>query len=146
KGSEELTDSSQVVGTLDYMAPEQCTGSHAVDIRADLYSLAATLYKLLSGLAPFAESHSPAEKMQALISAPVDPILDVRSDVPEELAALVDRCLSKDPAQRLATPAELAAALLPFTPEHNLPGLVAECRKRAIAAGEEMHTEVPTPE
>jgi serine/threonine protein kinase len=88
KGSEELTDSNQVVGTLDYMAPEQCTGSHAVDIRADLYSLAATLYKLLAGLGPFAESSSPAEKMQALINQPADSILGVRSDVPEELAAV----------------------------------------------------------
>ncbi len=91
KAADELTDSNQILGTLDYMAPEQCTGSHVVDIRADLYSLGATLYKLLAGLAPFAESTSPVEKMQALINEPPEPILAVRSDVAEALAAVLHR-------------------------------------------------------
>jgi hypothetical protein len=144
--ADELTDSNQVLGTLDYMAPEQCTGSHVVDIRADLYSLGATLYKLLAGLAPFAESTSPAEKIQALINAPVEPILSVRSDVPDALAAILDRLLAKDPQARFAQPAELAAALAPLAQGHDLPALLETCRQRLVAAGEDIRGEVPTPE
>jgi hypothetical protein len=142
--NEELTDSNQILGTLNYMAPEQCTGSHVVDIRADLYSLAATLYKLLAGVAPFAETSSPAEKMQALINESPESILTVRSDVPEELAAVLHGTLAKDPQERLASPGELAAALAPFARGHDLPTLVRTCRERLIAAGEDIRGEVPT--
>jgi len=111
--SEHLTGTGQVMGTLDYMAPEQADDSHGVDVRADVYSLGCTLYKLLSGQAPFrtGQYDTPAKKIMAHAQVVPPPIQSHREDVPDELAHLLDRMLAKDPAQRPATPAEIAAAL-----------------------------------
>jgi hypothetical protein len=123
----ELTGSNQGMGTTDYMAPEQGASAHGVDIRADVYSLGCTLYKLLAGRAPFSGSEysTPYKKMEAHAQAPVPPLRDRRPEVPEELAAVLERMLAKAPADRFATPGEAAAALQPFTPGCNLPRLVA---------------------
>jgi serine/threonine protein kinase len=112
----DLTRTSEVMGTLDYMAPEQASNVHAVDARADVYSLGCTLYKLLTGEAPFADSRldTPIRKMMAHAQKPVPPLRDRRPDVPETLAAVVERMLAKDPAQRYASAAEAAAALAAF--------------------------------
>jgi urea transport system substrate-binding protein len=112
----ELTEQGQILGTLDYMAPEQFEESHEVDIRADIYSLGCTLYELLSGKPPFgsAQQSGMMKKMWAHALAPVPPIREQRPDVPESLAAVLSRMLAKEPAERMATPAEVAAALEPF--------------------------------
>jgi len=109
----ETTDTGQAMGTADYMAPEQFSDSHAVDIRADIYSLGCTLYKLLTGHAPFSgpEYTSNMAKMMAHVQEPVPPIADRRDDVPEALAKILDRMLAKTPDERYATPAEVAEAL-----------------------------------
>ena len=111
-----LTSAGQVMGTLDYMAPEQADNSNEVNIRADVYSLGATLYKLLVGAAPFEDlSHNTmVKKLNALANAAVPPIQQHRPDVPAELAAIVERMLAKDPQDRIATPAEVASILAPF--------------------------------
>lgn len=113
----ELTATDQVMGTLDYMAPEQAADTHAVDIRADLYSLGATLYKLLSGKAPFGNrgGRSPAAKLNAVLNSSPAPIEEQRRDLPQELAELIGRLLDKNPDVRPATPAELIRILSPFT-------------------------------
>jgi hypothetical protein len=109
----ELTSAGQTMGTADYMAPEQASDSHAVDIRADIYSLGCTLYKLLTGHAPFSDRQheTPLKKLMAHIQEPVPPIRQRRPDVPEALAEVLDRMLGKSPADRYATPAEVADAL-----------------------------------
>ena len=114
---EEMTGTGQAMGTADYMAPEQASDSRTVDIRADLYSLGCTFYKLLSGRAPFSgrQYASALDKMNAHVQQPVPPIRNVVSDVPEELAAILERMLAKDPGERFATPAEVATALEPFS-------------------------------
>ena len=71
-----MTATDQAMGTADYMAPEQVSNSRDVDIRADIYGLGCTLYKLLSGRAPFSgpEYQGPREKMAAHTSESVPPI------------------------------------------------------------------------
>ena len=100
-GAERITASGQAMGTIDYMAPEQAESSRTVDIRADLYSLGCTLYKLLSGHAPFSgpKYQDQVNKLMAHAREPVPPIRKVRPDVPAELAAVLDRLLAKDPAR-----------------------------------------------
>jgi tRNA A-37 threonylcarbamoyl transferase component Bud32 len=112
----ELTESGQVMGTADYMAPEQWENTHAVDIRADIYSLGCTLYHLLAGNPPFCGPgySSMIQKMKAHVSEPIPPIQQHRPDIPDGLAAVLDQLLAKDPAERYATPAEAAEALRPF--------------------------------
>jgi tRNA A-37 threonylcarbamoyl transferase component Bud32 len=114
---ERLTAAGQVLGTADYIAPEQCEAAHTADIRADIYSLGCTLYHLLAGTPPFggAGHSSWLEKMTAHLRDPIPPIRERRLDLPKELVAVVDRMLAKNPAERFAIPAEVATALQPFT-------------------------------
>jgi len=113
---DDVTGTGQAMGTADYMAPEQTSDSHAVDIRADIYSLGCTLYKLLTGQAPFAvEPYRGAfDKMTAHVNEPIPSVQTHCGDVPAELVGVLDRMLAKAPNQRFATPADLAAALEPF--------------------------------
>jgi serine/threonine protein kinase len=113
------------VGSIDYIAPEQLLHCERVDIRADLYSLACTLYYLLTGQTPFSgPGQTLVQKQQAhLLEAPPD-IRRQRGDVPAGLAALLQRLVAKSPADRPATPAEVARLLQPYAVEANLPALV----------------------
>jgi hypothetical protein len=107
-----LTRVGIVMGSPDYMAPEQLADPHAADIRADVYSLGCTLYHLLAGQPPF--EGTVAQKLRAQEREQPRPIAQVRPDVPAGLAAVLDRLLAKDPARRYQTPAEVAQALAPF--------------------------------
>lgn len=109
-----LTQMGMVMGTADYMAPEQADDAHAADIRADIYSLGCTLYYLLSGQAPFPQG-SVLDKLKAHKSHKPRPLADFRKDVPAALVRVLERMMAKDPAQRYQTPAEAAEALMPFT-------------------------------
>jgi uncharacterized protein (TIGR03067 family) len=119
---EEMTGTGQVMGTADYMAPEQFDDSHTADIRADIYALGCTLYKLLSGRQPFAgEAYGgPLEKMNAHAQETVPSIRQFRKDVPGALADVIERTLAKDPAGRFQVPEELAEALKPFCEKSDL--------------------------
>ena len=123
--SEEMTGTGQAMGTADYMAPEQAADSRTVDIRADLYSLGCTLYKLLSGQGPFSGPayHGTLEKMHAHVHQPAPPIRQLVLELPEALAAIIGRLLAKDPAARFSTPAEVAIALAPWCVGADLPAL-----------------------
>ena len=103
----------RILGTADYLAPEQAIDCSTVDVRADVYGLGATAYFLLTGHPPF-----PAEKMaQKLIAHQVKtarPVHEVRPDVPVEFSAVVARMLAKKPADRYQTPEELLDALTPW--------------------------------
>jgi serine/threonine protein kinase len=123
----ELTRQSQIMGTLDYMAPEQAASSRDVDIRADIYSLGATLYKLLCGRAPFdsRDYDSPVELLTAQITKPIPPIEERRVGIPPALASIVARMLSKDPNDRPATPAAVEQLLAPLTAGSDLGALIS---------------------
>jgi serine/threonine protein kinase len=108
-----LTQASQIMGTPDYMAPEQATDARSADIRADLYSLGCSLYHLVAGRPPFADLPVIHKLMAHLECAP-EPITAFEPSVPPGLVAVLDRLLAKDPARRYQTPAEVARALGPF--------------------------------
>ncbi|HET6884539.1 MAG TPA: protein kinase [Pirellulales bacterium] len=114
KGAESgLTKSGQMLGTPDYVAPEQTLDAHNADIRADIYSLGCTLYFLLSGGPPF-EEQSLYAILEAHHKRDPKPLNLVRPDVPVELAAAVAKMMAKDPTKRYQTPVEVAKALVPF--------------------------------
>ncbi|HEX7377484.1 MAG TPA: family 16 glycoside hydrolase, partial [Pirellulales bacterium] len=108
-----LTKSGQMLGTPDYVAPEQTLDAHKADIRADIYSLGCTLYFLLSGGPPF-EEQSLYAILEAHHKREPKPLNLVRPEVPVELAAVVSKMMAKDPAKRYQTPIEVARALVPF--------------------------------
>jgi CheY-like chemotaxis protein len=105
-----LTCEGHVVGTADYMAPEQWMNPHTVDIRADLYSLGCSLYYLLTGQVPF-PGDQPMEKMLKHNLDRPTPVQELRSDVPTSIGAVLDRLMAKRPEDRFQTPSDLAEAL-----------------------------------
>ena len=111
-----LTGEHTVLGTADYMAPEQAEGSHAVDIRADIYSLGCTLFRLLAGRAPYAvpENSTPIKKMWAHTSEPIPDLRVHRPEVPDELVRLLEKLMAKNREDRFREPILLADALVPF--------------------------------
>jgi serine/threonine-protein kinase len=102
-----------VVGTLDYLAPEQAVDSSGVDPRADLYSLGATLYFLLAGHPPYPDDDL-ARKLARKRDAEPTPAHVLRPDVPEGLSAAISQLMARDPADRYPDPAAAAAALRPW--------------------------------
>jgi serine/threonine protein kinase len=105
-----------LLGTPDYMAPEQACDPGSVDIRADIYSLGATFYFCLTRFAPFQEG-TAAQKLVWHQTRQPKPIRQLRPRVREGLAALIERMMAKDPAQRPQTPQEVVDALAPYTVE-----------------------------
>lgn len=108
-----LTRDHSVVGTPDYMAPEQAKNSKAVDTRADLYSLGCTFYFLLAGRVPFGAT-SAIEKILAHHTDVPTPVQALRPQVPGPVAELIARLMSKRPEDRPQSAAEVAARLDPF--------------------------------
>ena len=108
-----LTREGQMLGTPDYIAPEQIRDAQSADIRSDIYSLGCTLYYLLTGGPPFRGEHL-WDVYQAHFSMDAGPLNLVRPEVPVELAAVVAKMMAKDPRRRFQTPGEVAKALTAF--------------------------------
>ena len=111
-----LTAACSIMGTPDFMSPEQASATSNVDSRSDIYSLGATLYYLLAGQPPFA-SGSVAQKLERLADSEPMPIKSLRSDVPQELSDMISRMMSKDPDHRFQSAEEVEIALAPFVDE-----------------------------
>ncbi|HYL22036.1 MAG TPA: serine/threonine-protein kinase [Gemmatimonadales bacterium] len=105
----------RLLGTAEFMSPEQASG-HAVDARSDLYSLGVVGFYALSGRLPFGGSDATMVLAQH-ITDPPPPLASVRPDTPPRLAAVIDRCLAKDPAARFPSGEALAAAIEHAVPE-----------------------------
>jgi serine/threonine protein kinase/formylglycine-generating enzyme required for sulfatase activity len=112
-GSTPLTREGHVVGTPEFMAPEQACNSGRTDIRSDIYSLGCTFYCLLTGQPPFIGPSLLEVMVQHLQSAP-PPVVRARPDVPPGVASVLERMLAKRPEDRYQTPGEVAEALAPF--------------------------------
>ncbi len=100
----------KVLGTADYLAPEQARDSHKADRRSDIYALGCTLYYVLVGRAPFAQGKL-AERIQSHLNKPPPNILEDRPDVPPPIAELYFRMMSKAPEARPQTAEEVADTL-----------------------------------
>src|SRR5437763_4142148 len=105
-----LTQEGAVMGTLDYLAPEQALNSHTADIRSDLYSLGCTFYFLLTGQVPFPGGTATERLLKHRLDEPV-PVEKLRPDVPPGVAAVVRKLMAKQPEDRFQPPAELVEVL-----------------------------------
>ncbi len=104
-----ITELGTAIGTPQYMAPEQAAADETVDQRADLYAFGCVAYEVLTGEPPFVGS--PSVMIRAHFTQVPAPIGAKRADVPEALAALIARCLEKDPNERPSSARELIPAL-----------------------------------
>ena len=104
-----LTDAGAVLGTLQYMAPEQLEGRVA-DARADIYAFGATLYEMLTGKRAF-EASSSAGVIGAILRGETPSLLAVRPDLPPALDRILRTCLEKDPEARFASMHDVAIGL-----------------------------------
>ncbi len=137
-----LTGDDKAIGTLAYMAPEQARGELS-DARADVHGWGAVAYELLSGRRAV-PGHSPAAMIFRLLDSAPQPLRELAPETPAELAALVDRCLERDPAKRPRDGAELLAILEPMArrlvpsaelvaPSRPWSGRAAPRRRRLVA-------------
>jgi serine/threonine protein kinase len=109
-------NTSAIMGSPHYMSPEQLRSTADVDHRADIWSIGAVLFELLTGHTAFEGSGSLADLIATILEHPAPGVREIRVDVPEGLEAIVKRCLERDRALRYPNAAELAIALLPFAP------------------------------
>jgi serine/threonine-protein kinase len=125
---------NQLMGTPDYLSPEQARSSPDIDIRSDLYSLGATLYFLLTGSVPFPHATTLIDKLLAHTEEQPAAVWKLRPEVPAGLAAVIDKLMAKNRADRFTTPAEAAAALAPYAKATD-PHLAAPTAPPAPAPG-----------
>ena len=122
-----------ILGTVDYLSPEQALNSHDIDTRADIYSLGATFYLLLSGRPPFVVK-AIGQKLLAHITKEPSPLHELRPEVPEGLSNVVAKMMTKDPERRYQTAAEVVIALAPWTEARLAPPSLHEMPQLCVAA------------
>lgn len=142
----DLTSAGQILGTPEYMAPEQCEGE-PIDARTDLYAMGILMFEALTGDVPFT-GRSAIAVVRQQVEAPPPPAAAERPEVPDALRAIVARCLAKRPADRYATVAELAADLAAIHPTPELTELagweLAGPTARTLAPGALSAATLPT--
>jgi serine/threonine protein kinase len=111
------THNETVLGTADYLSPEQALNSHTVDHRTDIYSLGCTAYFMLTGHPPFPDG-SVAQRLVAHQIKMPTPIVQERSDAPRDLVAIVDKMMAKGVDERFQNAGEISIALAAWLIEH----------------------------
>jgi hypothetical protein len=129
-----LTASHSYFGTPAYAAPEQIREATAADARSDVWSLGVILFELLTGRTPFLGS--AVSVIAKVMTDPVPWPVDLRPDLPRELARLLLRALERDPNQRFQTMGAMAEALAPFGPARTAAALVADAHRGRGRLGE----------
>jgi eukaryotic-like serine/threonine-protein kinase len=107
-------DANNILGTAEFIAPEQAMNSSQVDIRADIYALGCTFYFLLLARFPFSEG-SASDKLRMHVQDEFEPVEKLRPEVPRGLITVLSKMVRKDPDERYTTPAEVVEALAPWT-------------------------------
>jgi serine/threonine protein kinase len=120
-----LTTEGVLLGTPDYLAPEQARDARATDIRADIYSLGGVLYHCLAGQPPFPDSNILGQMVRHATEKP-RPVKELNATVPDGLQRVLDWMLAKDPAERYPTPERAAQALQVFLVAGSAPQKSAE--------------------
>jgi response regulator RpfG family c-di-GMP phosphodiesterase/serine/threonine protein kinase len=141
------TQAGQVLGTIDFMSPEQARDASMVDIRADLYSLGGTLFWCLTGQLPFSTRGTEMEVLIRRLTQQPPSLRHTIPSLPSSLDAVVKRMMALEPEDRYATPQEVMLALLPFLrPDSGLNLLTKQARPSgifqrdgALAAGARVH-------
>lgn len=113
-GSARMTRAGHLIGTIEYMPPEQVRGQHT-DARSDIYSSGIVLYEMLTGRVPFT-SDSEYDLMRAQIEEPPPPPREFSADIPETVERVILRALAKKPEERFPTAGEFRTALLEAAP------------------------------
>ena len=128
---DELTYTGQVMGTPDYISPEQCRNSRTADIRSDIYSLGCTLFRALTGRVPF-QGANVVEKLMARNMQEPPRLEAFLAEAPVGLPEVLAKLLARDPAGRYQTPLEVVRALEPFAAaERAAPTLIPPTTNRA---------------
>jgi serine/threonine protein kinase len=147
-----LTASHDLVGSPPYMSPEQVRRPKSVDVRTDIWSLGVILHEFLGGRAPFT-ADGPLSVLASVVSDPPESLRLLRPNLPEELYAVVARCLEKDPDHRFQEVLDLVEALAPCAPEaaksafSRITAIVRSAKHRAHAQAQPkspMTRDVPT--
>jgi len=132
-----MTQEGSILGTADYIAPEQAINAHTADIRADIYSLGCTFYYLLAGKVPFPDGFLTEKLLQHQFSEPY-PIELHRPDVPPTVASIVRKMMAKKPENRYPLPAKVAEALASVSERTGIYSVAANIDEscQAVTAGE----------
>ncbi len=136
EGTHQLTHAGAFIGTPAYMSPEQAASPSDIDERSEVYAIAAVLYHMLAGVPPYGTLDA-TQTLTRLLSGEPPRLTALASSVPEGLAAIVERAMSREPADRFESTAALAAALEPYASD--APDRAAEqtarwLRPRALAS------------
>ncbi|MFO0948176.1 MAG: serine/threonine-protein kinase [Planctomycetota bacterium] len=109
-----LTLSGQMMGTPDYISPEQARNTKHADARSDIFSMGCSLFELLTGRLPF-EGKNVVEKLMARVQQDAPPVRSVRKDIPAAVENALAKMLARDPADRYQTALDVAKALAPLS-------------------------------
>jgi hypothetical protein len=133
-GESRITGSKAYLGTPCYAAPEQLLSAAAADARSDVWSLGVVLFELLTGRTPFVGSAT--EVIARIMAEPIPWPLELRPDLPEDLARVIMRALRRDPGQRFQSMRELAETVAPFGPAQSTATVVADVQRGRGRLGE----------
>ena len=121
-GDTAVTATGMIVGTPQYMSPEQATGDKTIDARSDIYSLGVVGFQMIAGAPPFSAPNIPMLIMKHIAELP-PPLRSLRRDCPAALESVIARCLEKEPDKRWTSADEMTRALRRDSGSHMAPGI-----------------------